>query len=94
MIPLRDFGEWIKTHNQKAESNKSAYEKEHYIDDDGYLHWEVDGVDRIKRPKDIWKKVNYADKTKQLKAKLKQGNLIKEQVKAIVLHRTDSATAI
>ena len=94
MILLRCFGEWVKTHNPKIKSNKSANEKEHYIDDEGYLHWEVDGVDRIKRPKDIWKKANYADKTKQLKAKLKQGNLIKEQVKAIVLHRTDSATAM
>ena len=48
MIPLRCFGEWVKTHNPKIKSNKSANEKEHYIDDEGYLHWEVDGVDSFK----------------------------------------------
>ena len=86
----------VKNEFDKAEkANISCNnENKHYIDDEGYLHWEIDGVDRIKRPKDIWKKVNYADKTKQLKEKLEQGNLTKEQVKAIVLHRTDSATAL
>ncbi|TQR51989.1 hypothetical protein DMC01_12615, partial [Campylobacter troglodytis] len=68
--------------------------KEYYIDDEGYLHWEVYGVDKIKRAKDIWKKLNYEDQTKQLKEKLKQGNLTKEQIKAIVLHRTDSTSAL
>jgi len=60
----------------------------YYIGSDGYLHWE----DKIKRAKDIWKKVNYADQSKQLKAVLEKGNLPKEQTKAIILHRTETST--
>lgn len=68
--------------------------KPYYIDDEGYLHWEANGEDKIKRAKEIWQKVKHADQTKQLATALEKGNLTKQQIKAIVLHRTDTDTSL
>lgn len=57
--------------------------KPYYIDDEGYLHWEANGEDKIKRAKEIWQKVKHADQTKQLATALEKGNLTKQQIKAI-----------
>ena len=68
--------------------------KPYYIDDEGYLHWEANGEDKIKRAKEIWQKVKHADQTRQLATALEKGNSTKQQIKAIVLHRTDTDTSL
>ena len=69
-------------------------EKPYYIDSEGYLHWEVDGEERIRRAKEIWQKVKHADQTKQLATALEKGSLTQQQTKAIILHRTNTDTSL
>ena len=69
-------------------------EKPYYIDSEGYLHWEVEGEERIRRAKEIWQKVKHADQTKQLATALEKGSLTQQQTKAIILHRTNTDTSL
>ena len=83
----------LHTHRDKVDVYVEV-EKPYYIDSEGYLHWEVEGEERIRRAKEIWQKVKHADQTKQLATALEKGSLTKQQTKAIILHRTNTDTSL
>ncbi|EDO7083193.1 hypothetical protein GIF22_09740 [Campylobacter coli] len=47
-------------------SKHARKRRKNYIDNEGYLQWEAEEDDRIKRAKEIWQKVKHIDQTKQL----------------------------
>lgn len=83
----------LHTHRDRVEIYVEV-EKPYYIDSEGYLHWEVEGEERIRRAKEIWQKVKHADQTKQLATALEKGSLTQQQTKAIILHRTNTDTSL
>lgn len=83
----------LHTHRDRVEIYVEV-EKPYYIDNEGYLHWEVEGEERIRRVKEIWQKVKHADQTKQLATALEKGSLTQQQTKAIILHRTNTDTSL
>ena len=83
----------LHTHRDRVEIYVEV-EKPYYIDNEGYLHWEVEGEERIRRAKEIWQKVKHADQTKQLATALEKGSLTQQQTKAIILHRTNTDTSL